>query len=380
MDEKLFKKLDRREFREIAEINKAFHIDFYHLPLGLDIPFIQSVQAMLTQGPCLKKKTVLFVNDSQFKYHEKHILLFLNRKFKHCDCYNIANPNFSLKTSLKNVRYLTESIPDKFYDRVIVYRGLEFLLQNINKIKTDKFYVLLTNIDVVYIHKNQDTLDILKKLKNKIVYFNLFKNTLDYISPSASQIQFQDAINWPPNLDIFYHVPKKFVFDYLVMGGVSRDYRFLYNNRRLFKGKKVIITHCDANKYRRDQNERSYDMKYLGLLNKNKEFICLKRIHESLYCRLLLFSRITICMFRKKVGTDSTCISDAIWYGKPVLTTKTMATDHLKNHAFFIHNTKDMKTILHKLKDRSFYENMTKKITKYARKENNIFNLLKLIK
>lgn len=376
----MFKKLQKKEFFEIAKIEKAFSIDFYSLPVELDYKFIKNIQHVINQEPFLINKKVLFLSNPQFKYHEKNILLFLNRKFKKCDCYHIDHPNYSLKTKLENVYYIPKTnIPCSFYDYVIVYKGIEFLSQEIKKIKSKKFFVFLTNSDDITIRQNLKIYENLYQFQKKIIYFNLFKDALPCIGGIGSCLNIKASINWPPSLDIFYKVPQKLLFDYLFMGGGARDYKFIYDNRKLFKDKKIIITHCDAKKHYKSHRDYAYDTKYLNLLKKNKKIICLNRINETLYCRLILYSKTTICLFRKTVGTDSTCISDAMWYGKPVITNETRATKHLRDYVFFIKNAEDMTLILHELDDPQFYKKVSQKIMTYARKKNNIFNLLKKI-
>gem|GEM_PF-3425137 len=370
---------------EYSKISKAFGVDLNKLHLELDLEYIKSIQQIIGQKPSLKDKSVLFLNHPIFVYHEKNILLFLNRIFKHCDSCHILHRYSGLNIKLENVRYISkQDIFKSTYDYVIIYKGLSFLSENISRIKSDNFFVLFLNSDVLVMEKDPEILNRIQKSNKKITYFNLFKSTLHHIyNPSEPLIKFKASINWPPSLDLFFKVPQNFLFDYLFMGGGARDYQFLYENQDLFQGKKVIITHCDSAVHHPDKDnpnfDCSYDRKYLGLLNKIDNFICLNRIDEQYYCKLLLYTRITICLFRNILSTHSTCISDAIWYGKPVITTKVEATEHLKDYALFAKNAKDVKRFLKKLDDPEFYKKITRKTINYGRKEFDIYKILRLI-
>ncbi|MBU1075810.1 MAG: hypothetical protein KKH98_00865 [Spirochaetes bacterium] len=378
-------KPEDKEFYECLKINKVFGIDLFTLPVEMDLKFVKHIQQITRQNPNLRKKKILFLSHPQFKYHEKNILLYLNRKFKQCDCYHIDHADYSLKLKLDNVRYISKAeIFRSSYDYVIVNKGWSFLSRYISKIRSNTFYVFFLNSDAMALERDPKILQRILKADKKITYFNLFKNTLYNIYRPDPSIKMTAAINWPPSLDVFLKGPGDFLFDFLFMGGGARDYKFLYENQDLFQGKKVIVTHCDAAEHHPDKNnrdfDRNYDHKYLGLLSKIGNFICLNRINENFYCKLLLYSRITMCLFRKIISTDSTCISDAIWYGKPVITTRVEATEHLKDYAFFVENAQDIRLVIEKLEDPKYYRKVTERIQKYAREEYNIFNLLKLIK
>ncbi|MBN1899359.1 MAG: hypothetical protein JW827_11325 [Spirochaetes bacterium] len=375
------KQHEEKDLVEYNKITRAFGVNPLHLPLEWDTGFIKSIQRLIDQKPYLKDKKVLFLNHPQFKYHEKSILLFLNRKFKLCDCCHLQHRYAGLNVRLENVRYiLKKDIFRSFYDYVIVNKGLSFLSKNILKIKAHHFIVLFQTTDIDPVLKNPEILTKVLNSKKKVTFFNLLKNTLHNIYESDPSLKIKASIHWPPSLDLFFRVPENYLFDFLFMGGGGRDYKFVLDNRDLFKGKKVIITHCDAARFYTVQSDRDYDKKYLNLLKKIDNFICLNRINENAYCKLLLYSRIILCPFRRIMGADSTCISDALWYGKPIITNDVKATYHLKEHAFFIKGPEDFKSILNKLNDPAYYMKVTRKIMNYARKEYNIYNLLKLIK
>ncbi|MBN1899613.1 MAG: hypothetical protein JW827_12630 [Spirochaetes bacterium] len=382
--EKSIKK--RISLKELAEINKlkqALGIDILDLPFQMDPGFIKKVQCLIQQKPFLGNRNVLLLSEPQFKYHEKNILLFLNRKYRKCDCCFTRHASYSAKAKLKNVRYIPKTdIQRSSYDHVIVYNCLEFFSHEITKIKGDKFILLLTPKDGWALAKKPEIYSSLEKFLKKTTCFILFKHHLAYTPFTWSKLKIGSSINWPATLDLFFKVPEKPLFDYLFMGGCGRDYQFLYEHRELFKDKKVIITHCDAHKHTDvySQEDYIYDSKYTRLLKKNRNFVCLNRINEPNYCKVLLYSRVTICLFRGIVRYDSACISDALWYGKPVITNQTMATEYMKDYIFFIRDGSDLQNVLQRLEDPAFLQKVSEKAMRYARKENNIYNILKKIK
>ncbi|MDD5066209.1 MAG: hypothetical protein PHF84_04115 [bacterium] len=373
--------MEKKDLAGTDKVQQAFGIYLPDLPVEWNGEFIRNVRKIIGQGPFLGKKSVLLLSNPQFKYHEKHILLYLSYKFKKIDCCCVYHPDYSLKAKLKSVRYIPLSdITRSCYDYIIVYKCLGFFSGAIDSVRAGKYYVLMTGTDISDMQKDPGISRKLSRSGKKVVYFNLFKHTISRSVFPGQNRKKHAAINWPPTLDVFYKVPREPLFDLLFMGGAWRNYKFLYENRRIFGDKKVIITHCDARMHSGGtKQEFNYDSKYISLLKKERNMICLDRLNESLYCRLLLYTKSVICLFRHPVQYDSGCISDALWYGKPVITNKTLATRYLKNHVLYVASGREFGEALKKLEDPEFYRQVSRKAMDYAGRENNIFSLLKKI-
>jgi len=73
---------------------------------------------------------------------------------------------------------------------------------------------------------------------------------------------------------------------------------------------------------------------------------------------------------------DYTCIADAMWYGKPVLTNRVGANLHLEDRVIFFDDSQDLQMKLTQLEDEDYYNEVCENTIKAARKKNNMFNLL----
>ena len=253
------------------------------------------------------------------------------------------------------------------YDCVVSFGGVECFDRN--KLRADNIFFLLTNFDHNYLKSKAR-----KHLRNYgdgvSFGYNLFQDALgrEGFAALSDKIAFLGGINWAADIQLDYDASAiKPVFDYIFLGGRDRDFKMLFENRALFRGKKIVVTKCEA----ADAVQR----RYISRLRTDPNFLCMDGV--DYYPQLLLYSRVALAFFRGRHETDYTSLCDASWYGKPVIANRVKANRHLENILLFVEgDDRPLADALNVLNDRREYEERSKIARAYAREKQNLHSVL----
>ncbi|MBT3408804.1 radical SAM protein [archaeon] len=317
----------------------------------------------------LNKNILLIINP--FRSYTPLIIhwFFENVNFTQFDVYIDESKKNKLSKEIKSVS--KKYILDSTYDYIISYGALDFLDNNI---LNGKKLVIFSQADIYYLMDkefNEKNFNILfKDESDNLTFYNLFKYNFSktMVGSLSNKISLKYSIGLPPDINLFFENPSNNkIFDFIFLGGKDRNYKFLYENRDLFDGKKVLIT----NKLDCKESE---SIKYIKLLEENKNFITLSHVSNEIYAKLLLNSRICLTFFKGIHNADYTSLSDAMWYGLPIITNPIFTYNHIKEEFIFVSNRNELILALKKIENKYVEKSLI--VKKYARSNINVFDLL----
>ncbi|MBW2979919.1 radical SAM protein [Candidatus Woesearchaeota archaeon] len=354
---------------QISKIKKNFGVDISKLELEKDKEYLNKTKKLIEGLPPKQLGILIIVGTSRRVFLEEIISFFNSVKVKYVDLYVDEQKKNQFDLPMGKINQVSkEEVLSKNYDYIISFGALHVLDEV--PLKGRPMSILLN--DFTYISQNNGNLNWLMSYDdNSVKCYNMFRHALPGASfgKFAAKMDMRYSIDWAPDNAIDYKIPKKHLFDYVFFGGRERDYRLLYDNRKAFEGKRIILTKSDALIPRRQK-------KYLDMLRKHDNFVCIDQIPHGLFLKLLLYSKISIAFFEGNDDQDYTSLSEAMWYGKPIITNKVKANKHLSKFLLFANNSDEISHHLKQLEDKDFYNTISEKTVAFARGDNSLFTLL----
>jgi hypothetical protein len=352
--------------------SEAQAVDTLRRELGIELASIRprSVQQPAPELPA-KDLRLLLLLDCERQHHCQQIVdLFERAPGGRVDLLDTCRRPVQRSLTTSRVRVLSQAEPGESYDAVVAYGSAE--VADTTPL-TGKLLLLHTLRDHDYLRRNQRRLaHLMQRPRRSIGWYNLFAHTIKprSLGRFRSRLMIRAAIDWPPNLPVA-HDPASVApcVDYLVLGGKDRDYRLLYQYRALLAGRSVVLTHCD-------DDISSRQRPYLELLQREPGFVAIGRLPSLLYCRLLLSARVVLTLFEGRHTTDYTCLSEAMWYGIPIITNRVAATRHLRGVVSLVKNQRQLGRALERLDGATTRERCSQKLLRHARQHNNLDALL----
>ena len=368
----------------IEKVRDAFNVDLPQLPLGVDNQHIKNVQGVIQNLPN-KNIRLLILSNAERKMHQHAVLSFLNSiHTASCDLIHYGSedrgrpPHFPNITSIKTFedakrRVKTSGEP---YDIIISFDSNEMLSLACSTLDAPGIHIGRLSWNIQNTSKWRRALRYLPRPPRGQSFdvYNTLGDTygaLDFQRGLNNHpINIRKQINFPPHVPTHYLPPKDKVFPFLVIGGGDRDYSLLHQCRHAFD-KRVLVVAANVRR-----NEGFSQKHALFRLKSNQRFVCLPYIWDELYWRCLLHSKVVVLPFRGKVRGDYTVISDALWYGKPILTTRVQANAHLDDRLTFFSDAHSLRRELLRLEDDAFYKEPSQRVMEIARQKHNLLDLL----
>jgi hypothetical protein len=321
-----------------------------------------------------KKSRVLILFKNNHQGHLRELLAFFdNSKINEMCYHNLTEVTRNPEYSLKNIRAIPlEKVLNEKFDYIIAYCCMDFI--DTHKL-SGKIIMLLSHVDEEYIRSSKKEDFLLEYPKKSIACYNLMKDGISFkeYNHFYKTIEFKDSIRWPPDIPVSYKKPdlSKKIFDFVLLNGNARNFKFICDNLDLFDGKKVVII-------RGLEKSSETASEQLNTLKKQPNFIFTPLISFEDYCKILLHSKIAIDFYKSPEITARgfTFISDAMWYGIPIITNKVNATSFLGKNLFFVNTKKDFVSAISALNEPKKYKEISSKLCEYAYKNHNIWDIL----
>lgn len=378
----------------LGDIERTLGVDLANLPMTVDDAFVERVRSQVAGLP-KKDHRILLLSNSAMKFHERTFLLFFNALgLERCDCVAFDSDGRSFHPELRHVRYLSaEAASDRNagtgpYDLVISFdsnQKLPWFRDAAGAPGAKTVHVGRTRENLAPGPEAAEDVGSLRRWVGSVRHlrapavrvYSTLRNTLTEADFRAGlgdrRIDYRADIDLPPNIDTYFETPTEPRIPYLVLGGGDRDYGFLLENRDVFDGR-VLVTSAEVRPGRGDEADRQN--RIIETLRKDPKFVCVSYLNPELYIRAILHSRAIVIPFTGEIKTDYTSISDAIWYGKPVLTNRVQANAHLADRVTFYRDARDLRVKLGRLRETSSYREQCERTKIRARANHNLHELL----
>lgn len=339
------------------------------LPLEIDDDYVAGVRERVRALP-QRPLRLLLLSNSQKKFHEKAFLLFFNAAGTGVrDCVQFDHDNrswtkefrdASLGRQLPNINFLSlEAVLAKSkqgakYDYVVSFDCNQVLPKISGAVDAPAVHIGTPRWNVDDTPKWRRLLSGLRPgppSGEPIRVFNSKGGNLasgDFRRALSNRlVQIRDSINFPPNVDVQFRTPATTAFPYVVLGGGNRDYRLLHRCRDAFDGRVLVL---------RDVEQASFlQNRALQKLRNDPKFACIPYVEADVYVRLLLHSRVVVVPVLHGVRGDYTVISDALWCGRPVVTTPVRANAHIADRLNYFQTPAELKVWIDLLADADCY-------------------------
>ncbi len=373
----------------LRALREAFGVALDELPLPLDRGFLAEVQRRLAALPNKRLRLLLLSNPIK-KYHEDTFLRFFDAlRLDVCDCVLFDDQRRSLRPTLEHVRYCStlSEVAGRRYDYVVSFDSNQRLCEVARAVRAPPIHVGRVRGNLLAgrppgeapwstLGASLNPRRLAARLAPVPVYGTLrhTQSRWDYVRGLGWQAaRLRASIDFPPNTELSYARPARLHFPFLVLGGHDRDYAAVARSAAAF-GEKTLVTLAapEARVERLPREQRAG----LEALRRDPRFLCLSWLREDLYLRLLLHSRVVVVPVRGGAPTDYTSISDALWYGKPVVTRRVRATAHLGDRVTFFDNEAELAAKLEQLRDEDYYEQVSARRQALARTQHSLIDLL----
>lgn len=342
----------------LRAIRREFGIDLLSLPLETDEDYVAGVRERVRELP-QRPIRLLLLSNSEKKFHEKAFLLFFNAAGTGArDCVQFDDDDRSwtkesrdpgVGPRLSNINYLSlDSALAKVsagasYDYVVSFDCNEVLARVSDAVGAPAVHIGTPRWNVEHTPKWRRLLQALRPPASPrgdaIRVFSAMGGNLsstDFRRALGNRlVQVRDSINFPPNVDVHFRTPSTPAFPYVVIGGGNRDFRLLHRCRHAFDGKVLVL---------RDAGKESLLQRHaMEKIRRDAKFVCIPYVDAAIYLRILLYSRVVVLPLLHGIRRDYTVIPDALWCGRPVVTTSIRANAHLADRLNYFRNAADLK-------------------------------------
>ncbi len=336
--------------------------DLAAVPIGPNSAYVRTLGDRL-KALAPKPLRVMIVTSSVMKFQERNLLTFFDRApLGACDWLAGDQPGRSLRPSLRSIRPVTmDRSQRRPYDCVVAFDANRTLLEQCER----------NGCPGVFIGKprqkpNRNPASALAVAVHSTHRSLVNEASLQPFFPGAT-LRLRAGIDFPPNIDLHYEVPKVSRFELLIPGGGDRDYPFVAANREILPSQ-VLVT--------RSEDNQGDGPVCRHLLGGDPRFLLLSQLRGEDYAKLLLHSRVVLLPLVGNAGMDYTTIADAIWYGKPVLTNRVPGNAHMGDRVLFYEDARSLARRLEELQDPNTYERTSERIRAASRASCDFFGLL----
>ncbi len=361
------------------------------LPLEIDDDYVAGVRERVRALPQRRLRLPLLSN-SQKKFHEKAFLLFFNAAGTGVrDCVQFDHDNRSwtkefrdaaLGRQLPNINFLSlgaalaKAKQGAKYDHVVSFDSNQVLPKVSDPVGAPAVHIGTPRWNV------DDTKELPRPTLGlwrpgppsgePIRVFNLMggnPSSADFRRALGNRlVQVQDSIKFPPNVDVHFRTPATPAFPYVVVGGNNRDFRLLYRCRDVFDGKVLVLQATPRGSSRQNRA--------LEKIRRDPRFVCVCDLDAATYLRVLLYSRVVVLPFRVGLDRNCTVVGDALWCGRPVVTTRVRPKAPIADRLSFFRSRAGLKRWVDLLADEKQYRTECARVRNVAVREHDLQRLL----
>ncbi len=346
------------------------------LRLGTDQGFVGRLRARVRDLPP-KPLRVLVVTDAAMKYQEKAVLTFLGHApFSRCDAWIARSRERSLEPAVRGLRYVTErEARAGGYDRVIGFDANAAFVEQCAWHECPGSFV-----GKVREPHRAGTREALAQLVARVRTYTTHVSLPNQAAAldaffGSGRSRPCGGIDLPPNLDLHLAPGGAPRFPCVLLGGGDRDYAFaLAHAGRVAGG--IVVTQGDLAPGKLDAGA---DREALVAMRSDPRFTMVPRLPPVAYARLLLHARIVLVPVRGRAEGDYTCIADAAWYGRPVLTNRVAANAHMGDRVLFYDGPGELEARFRELEDPARWRESSSRAREAARRRSDLFALLERV-
>lgn len=345
-------------------------IDLHHLQTPVDPGFAPPIVARLASLPALELR-VLLLSNATMKFQEQVLLSFFGRlSSRATDVLTVSGTDRSIRPPLPRARYVDEALASRTEYDVVV--GFDCGVRLLEEVRAREVPGILIGIPRTPGEPVASSWPLLR--------YPLRGYTTQWWSTSqecgfalgVGNVDVRRRILYPPNVPLNRATPAHPAFDILVPGGGDRDYALLRRVVDEIGARRVLVTAATGGGSHLD-DPRNDAVEQLG---GDDRFVLVDWIPAHRYVDIVANARVVILPLIGVARGDLTCISDALWYGRPVLTTRTAATGHLDGVVTFFEHPSDVARALARLHEEHEYQAVSARSRAHAREHHDFYGLL----
>lgn len=365
-----------RSFRERAyesarrAIQRSMGIDLHDLKTPIVPGFAPPIVERIASLPALSLR-ILLLSNATMKFQEQVLLSFFGRlSTTATDVLTVSGMDRSIRPQLLLARYVDEAEASRTeYDVVVGFDCGVRLLEEVRR----------REVPGVLIGIPRTAGDPAGSLR-PLLRHPLRGYTTQWWSTSmecgfalgVGNVDVRSRILYPPNVPLNRETPAHPAFDILVPGGGDRDYELLRRIVDEIGAERVLVTAASGGgPHLHDPRNEAIEQ-----LGGDDRFVLIDWIPAYRYVDIVANARVVVLPLIGVARGDLTCISDALWYGRPVLATRTAATEHLEGVVTFFEDPSDVARALARLDEAEEYEAVSARSRAHAREHHDFYKLL----
>jgi hypothetical protein len=353
--------------RADATLRASFGVGFSELRAGADPAFARELAERVRALPA-KPLRVLLATNSTMKFQERLVLSFFDHaKLDRCDCWIAEQADRSIVPELRRARYVDATqIEHERYDAMVAFDCDRTLLELCAARSLPGYFLGYPR----QFHQPPARFPRLREPIQAFVTqprFHTREALETWFGPR--NVSFCAGIHFPPNVPIQFALPARSRFELMVPGGGDRDYELLYRIRDALP-ERVLVTNARMPPMLGDARND------FTILTRDPRFVLLDWVPAERYAELLLNARVVLLPVLGWALGEYTCIADAIWFAKPVLTSPVQATLQLSDRVRLCGDDAAFVGELGALGDPERYAACARTAQAYGRREHDLLELL----
>jgi hypothetical protein len=353
--------------RADATLSASFGLTFSELRARPDPLFARELAERVNALP-EKPLRLLVATNSMMKFQERLVLSFFDHaKLAACDCWIAEQADRSIVPKLRNARYVERSqIGRETYDAIVGFDCDRTLLSLCSERSLPGFFV---GYPRQFDQPPQRIPRLLEPIQAYVTQPRFHSRQPLEVWFGRGNVTYRAGIHFPPNIPTQLALPERCCFDVFVPGGGDRDYELLYRIREALP-ERVLVTNARSPAY---VGEARNDFR---ILERDPRFVLLDWVPAERYAELLLHARVVLLPVVGLALGEYTCIADAIWFGKPVLTSPVKATRAIPDRVTLCDDDVAFVRELDALRDPELYARRARTARSIGRREHDLLELL----
>jgi hypothetical protein len=350
-----------------ATLRASFGVTFSELRARADSGVVRALGARIGALP-RRRLRVLLVTNSTMKFQERLVLSFFDHAgLSACDCWIAEQAERSIVPKLENVRYVERSQAEhETYDAVVAFDCDRTLLELCAARSVPGYFIGYPRQSN---HPPQRFPRLRVPIRAYVTQPRFHTRAALETWFGRHNVTYCAGIHFPPNVPIQLACPERLRFELLVPGGGDRDYERLFRIRAALP-ERVLVTNARSPAYLGDRRND------FGILSRDPRFVLLEWVPAERYAELLLHARVVLLPAIGLATGEYTCISDALWFGKPVLTSPVHATLALPDRVTLCEDDAAFVRQLAALRDPARHAERSRAALTIGRREHNLLELL----